>query len=933
MRSVSYRLADLNRVTVPLGFRGENEHTRVIIDCKKAFDEYPNAIPSMAVSPPNGTAYPAVIVREGDLVYWDIRDSDLAKEGRGTAQLTFTEDGVVRKDDIFNTVIGKSILPAGPAPDPIADWITEANRAIGTIEGAMETAQEAAEAASGSATEAAESVTAAADHATAASESAEAAQTASGEATQKAADAAESATASASSATAAAGSANSASGSATQAAGSAAAAAGSAVEAGTSAAAAAGSATAAAESATNAAESEANASEQATAAAASEANAADSATAAATSETNAANSETNAAASATAAAESASDAANSATAASGSATAAEGSATAAAASAASAASAAEALIDDTSTATNKTWSAKKISTVVDALQKDKAPVIIDHAEGNPIVLTDGADGLPVEGMKIHLLPKQDLHGYDSPWPAGGGKNKVNAPDISNITSQTQVGENFTLPAGTYMMSAYISNSGSAGAGLRITYANNTALKTIGYAQSSTEQRFNGTFTLENEAELKLYVVGSASGYNATVKKIQIESGSTMTDYAPYSNICPIEGWTGLTAWRAGKNICPIAVHPLTPFAYWGSSNLVYVEWLNTLKPGTYSLSVTYEVVEMPENGKVAHGAPYIVAKVNGATVLITSYSVTDDTSPSVGKAYHDTATFTITEETAGKITHCYFYCDQQGTHTGTGRGLYNAKEFQVELRSTPTDYEPYTGQSYPVMFPETVYGGRLELAAGRAVVDRAKKTFNGSESWAVYTNGTYGNSYNVDIADKKIGKLSSICDSFTNIVEGWGSNGRGKFGVFSDHNSIKRLYFRAPNNSVNNLAEWKAWLAQNPIEVVYLLATPIEIPIDPITIQTLLGDNTIWSDANGTIELDYRADTKLFIAKNKQDIRATIAPIEDGTTASKAYSAGKLFYHDGSLCKAKTSIASGATFTLNTNYEITTVADELFALN
>ena len=141
MRSVSYRLADLKKnVTVPLGFRGENEHTRIIIDCKKAFDEYPRAIPSLAVKNPDGTAYPAVIVREGDLVYWDVRDSDLVKEGRGTAQLTFTEDGVVRKDDIFNTVIGKSIFPAGPAPDPVADWVEEANKALEDVEHAIEAA-------------------------------------------------------------------------------------------------------------------------------------------------------------------------------------------------------------------------------------------------------------------------------------------------------------------------------------------------------------------------------------------------------------------------------------------------------------------------------------------------------------------------------------------------------------------------------------------------------------------------------------------------------------------------------------------------------------------------------------------------------------------------------------------------------------------------
>lgn len=50
---------------------------------------------------------------------------------------------------------------------------------------------------------------------------------------------------------------------------------------------------------------------------------------------------------------------------------------------------------------------------------------------------------------------------------------------------------------------------------------------------------------------------------------------------------------------------------------------------------------------------------------------------------------------------------------------------------------------------------------------------------------------------------------------------------------------------------------------------------------------------------------------------------------ESGTTASQAISAGTLFYLNGILVEAKVDIASGATFTLNTNYEVTTVEDAI----
>ena len=46
-----------------------------------------------------------------------------------------------------------------------------------------------------------------------------------------------------------------------------------------------------------------------------------------------------------------------------------------------------------------------------------------------------------------------------------------------------------------------------------------------------------------------------------------------------------------------------------------------------------------------------------------------------------------------------------------------------------------------------------------------------------------------------------------------------------------------------------------------------------------------------------------------------------IAPVEDGSTASQAYGIGQHFIKDGAFCTAISTIASGATLTLNTNYK------------
>ena len=112
-------------------------------------------------------------------------------------------------------------------------------------------------------------------------------------------------------------------------------------------------------------------------------------------------------------------------------------------------------------------------------------------------------------------------------------------------------------------------------------------------------------------------------------------------------------------------------------------------------------------------------------------------------------------------------------------------------------------------------------------------------------------------------------------------------------------------------------------------QVVYALASSQTYQLSPNELKTLLGDNAIWADTGDTT-VEYRADSGLFIAKETAAIRSCIAPTEDGATASQAYAQGKFFFRGGNFCKAKTSIASGASFTLNTNYEITTIAAELY---
>ena len=137
MRSVSVRLADLCKITIPIGFVGENLHTQVKIDCMKLFEEYPDAYATMTVKPADGDAYPAVITREGDFVIWDITDSDLVHQGIGEFQLSFVVGEVVAKSYIGKIRVDRSIIPTGDIPDPVENWIGQATELLEEIEDAF----------------------------------------------------------------------------------------------------------------------------------------------------------------------------------------------------------------------------------------------------------------------------------------------------------------------------------------------------------------------------------------------------------------------------------------------------------------------------------------------------------------------------------------------------------------------------------------------------------------------------------------------------------------------------------------------------------------------------------------------------------------------------------------------------------------------------
>ena len=180
---------------------------------------------------------------------------------------------------------------------------------------------------------------------------------------------------------------------------------------------------------------------------------------------------------------------------------------------------------------------------------------------------------------------------------------------------------------------------------------------------------------------------------------------------------------------------------------------------------------------------------------------------------------------------------------------------YN-NDISINYPSTDTDYHAYQGTTYTTALGRTVYGGTLDVVSGELTVDRAMVTLDGDEDWSLYAPPNYDETYWMQISDKMKQILTSISSAYENADAVWESAGVGKYGVFSDHPTLPRLYFRPPNSSITSLGEWKTWLASNPLQVVYTLATPTTYQLTPQEVELLTGTNNVWSDG-GDVTLEY----------------------------------------------------------------------------
>jgi hypothetical protein len=233
--------------------------------------------------------------------------------------------------------------------------------------------------------------------------------------------------------------------------------------------------------------------------------------------------------------------------------------------------------------------------------------------------------------------------------------------------------------------------------------------------------------------------------------------------------------------------------------------------------------------------------------------------------------------------------------------------------------------------AYPINIPSsagTVYGGELDVVNGTLKVTKASYIL---DTVAQYTwNGAM---LYIDLNKAPLNKIDAnnalcVCSHAQGVSNNYYYRNQSEDALASI-GTARQIRFR--NLSLEQTAvAYSAYFAQQiangtPVTVVYEIATPIEITLDKTTTTTLLGSNTIWMSADGTIQAEYCADTKMYID-------ALTAP-DDDMIANTNIANGKYFTVNNKLYISTSAIARGEQIIVGTNCNQTDLATALNALN
>ena len=593
----------------------------------------------------------------------------------------------------------------------------------------------------------------------------------------------------------------------------------------------------------------------------------------------------------------------------------------------------ESIIDDNTESEERVWSSQKtreeivsLSTEIYNSLNTKADVIERNVSGDIVTITDGGDNLPVKELVVGIDPVQDLHGYDIPWPAGGGKNLLppgnsdssTAGDVTftnngdgtfNVSGTSDGIVNWFItkteqPIPTYMNGAILSGGVTEKISVSITYYDeNGTWKGAQFAWLSDT-------TLSVPSDVTKYRLGLRFGeanvsYTGVMKPMIRVSGNST--WEPYSNVCPISGHSSATVTRTGINI-------------WDE------EWeVGIIDAATGANSENSNCIRSKNYISVVPSQNYYLVGYNGTSGVYEVFFYGADKSY---LGYREAQN--LTGNIIAVPSNCHYIRFRNYAAYGTTYG----NDISINYPATDTAYHAGHVQTVTISLGSTVYGAQLDAVAGTLTVDRAYMSPTSLKTGAYSIASTYYYPW-IDISSP--GEfLQGLCNKLICTTDAGVLNQKPSFVIRSSFITFSPEGHAYSNESDARTAG-ESFIQNGDVQFVYPITPTIITGLTPAQISLLLGENNVWSDTGNILNLTYRTDTKKYIEQKVADTNRKTCEImtivTDKMIAPDNLTVGDLVIVNNDLYKViNSNIASGEAMVVGTNVMKITLAEYIQSL-
>lgn len=462
---------------------------------------------------------------------------------------------------------------------------------------------------------------------------------------------------------------------------------------------------------------------------------------------------------------------------------------------------------------------------------------------------------PIDKIVIPISPKQDLHGYDHPWPAGGSRNLFDEEYTNGVY--------LNINTGALISNKLLKTSGFIGvlSGVRYIYSG-TKVTVDGHASffcafyNENQQFISGAYASNPTADIQVISYPDAGrriiaftppentkyfrfsdGTSLSEAMIEIApTADTATDYIPHANICPIEGLAGTKINRRNRS------------AIFDSTGFINSDGSVSSNAG-YKLCDFYDVRDF-------NAAYYHVTNRRGYYLIIHAYDA--DKRPLrrllsqylsvIGNEYRGA----LDIQGVSYLRMCFSSSNEDGW-------------LATKNESVPVSWQSEAG---------TVYGGTVTLNADGSI-DVVCSWFGGIPNFSklavrTYLDNGYVNAYNYfnsgALAGFPVPKSREsnyfMCDKTSDYNGRWESYTQN-IALFVNTGTNPYIYFGVKESVLGSttLSALRDYLTEQQLFICYEIKNSsqyLHYHFDSIAqLKTSLGENNVWIDQIDNFTLRY----------------------------------------------------------------------------